>query len=90
MSKKNKADSDKSIEVQTTQHDYAELQTRLEEQLIEVNEVQGVGLSYNKKTKGPAFKVFLSDINKADDLPNTIEKIDIEYEQAEDIDAYDK
>ena len=90
MPKKTNVNSNKSIKTQTTRHDYVELQTRLEEQLMEVNEVQGVGLSYNKKTKGPAFKVFLSDINKADDLPNAIEQIDIEYEQAEEIDAYDK
>lgn len=68
--------------------DLAELQQLLQQRLAKFKEVQGIGLSYNKKTFDPAFKVFLSDIDRAVDLPDHINNIEIQYEQDATIKAY--
>ncbi|MFT6098893.1 MAG: hypothetical protein ACJAYF_001436 [Arenicella sp.] len=81
--------SDSNTESSTGQSvDLEELQQQLQQRLTKYKEVQGIGLSYNKKTFDPAFKVFLSDIERAVDLPDHINNIEIQYEQDATIEAY--
>lgn len=64
------------------------LQAKLEEKLELFSGICGVGLSYDQDTNGPAFKVYLSDIQNSSDMPEEIDEIVINYEQAPDIEAY--